>query len=351
MPKKDTNKINNKQNKITKHDALINAMHSNIELDTIDTQPKEEEKQKDKVKQQTPKDKRGLSAKSAMLHTYKEDVKNLVKKRKISMVRALAMQSDKKTQVDGDELITISSADKQKGSNTIFFIISSILMFVLGIVAIFVAYSAHQKQLNINSGVVTPIDKSLIFVEYRAKINITDRRNKDILRDLQKLRDQTNTTLGSITQILPQDSGKTITQQELIKRLGLSLPKQFIRLMDRGDNYMIGVHIADRNTPFILLTTTSYEHAFASMLEWEKVAERELQPFFSFSNNNPVNQKAENIVIKNLNARVIRNSNNEIRFLYSFLDNKTLLITNNIYTLTEIAQRYKVRNASVIKNI
>ncbi len=348
MPKKDINKINNKQNRVAKHDALINAMHSNIELDAIDIKPKEQKEQENKTKQQTPKDKRGLSAKSAMLHTYKEDVKDLVKKRKISMVRALAMQSDKKTQVDGDELVTISSGDKPASSNTIFFIISSILMFILGTVAIFIAYNAHQKQLNINSGVIAPIDKSLIFVEYRAKINITDRRSKDILRDLQELRDQTNTTLGSITKILPQDSGKTITQQELIRRLGLSLPEQFIRLMDRGDNYMIGIHIADRNTPFILLTTTSYEHAFASMLEWEKIAERELQPFFNISNNNPAKQEAENIVIKNLNARVIRDDNNQIRFLYSFLDDKTLLITNNIYTLTEIAQRYKVRNASFI---
>jgi hypothetical protein len=228
-----------------------------------------------------------------------------------------------------------------------FLLASGILMIILGTAAIYIAYTAHQSQIAMQQAIAKPpANAPLLFVEYRAKLDITDRRPRGILNDLQTILQQSNTTLGSITQVLLQDSGKTITQQELIQRLDLSLPEQFVRLLSNGDKYMVGMHITDRNVPFILLTTTAYENSFATMLEWESVAERELRPFFNSPGSRTLKRDPGNIVIKNINARVIRDEDKNIRLLYSFLDEEALLITNNINTLTEVARRYKVRKAA-----
>jgi len=341
MPNKETNKVSSKSGDL-KQRAPLNATQGNIELDSIPREPEP------KVKE-VQKPKRGLSSKSAMLHTYKEDVQSLVKDRKISMVRAMVMQSDKRTQLDGDEVVTISSKEQQpRGLSTKFIIIASILMVILGTAAIFIAYNAHQAQLaaqaSKKAGVTT--DDSLIFVEFRAKINVTDILPREILADLSDIAKRSNATLGSITQVLLQKDSYTLWQSELLQVLDLSLSDQFKRLLGKDAAYMVGVHVADRNTPFIILTTTSHEHAFAAMLEWEKRIEIELSPFFKTAGSHSPSRKPGNIVVKNITARVMRDEANNIRVLYSFLDDNTILITNNISTLTEVARRYNVRKAS-----
>ncbi|MCD5384492.1 MAG: hypothetical protein LRZ97_01080 [Candidatus Pacebacteria bacterium] len=292
---------------------------------------------------------RTLANKSAMLHTYKDDIRDLVKNRKISMVRALAMQSDKKTQLDGDELVTISSREPHSNTSTMFMVISSILMFVLGATAIVIAYNAHQAQLTAretNKSKTLLADDSLIFIEYRTKLDVTDKRPKKILDDLRGILESSNTTLGSITQILLQNNSRTLWQSELLPLLNLSLSEQFTRLLGNKDDYIVGIHIADRNTPFIILTTTSHDHAFAAMLDWEASAEKELRPFFNTVGPSSLTRKFGNIVVQNINARVMRDDSDDIKILYSFLDEQTILITNNINTLTEVARRHKVRKAS-----
>ncbi len=333
--------------------AALNPMASNIELDSI-TQPqsaKSTDKEDIKHKEKDTKPRRGLSAKSAMLHTYKEDVQSLVKNRKISMVRAMAMQSDKKTLKDGDELITISSkeAEPKGGVSRMFLIISSILMLILGMSAIYIAYSAYQRQLVTQNATNKPMvaDKSMIFTDYRINVDIADLSNRKVLSILNDAMLESNTTLGSVTQFAIKDTGRLLTQQELPIRFGLSLDDQFIRLMGRADRYMVGFHVADRNTPFILLTTTSSEHALATLLDWEKVGERELRPFFNSPGSRSLSRTPSNIKVENLNARVMRDDEGNIRFLYSFLDDNTILITNNINTLREVSQRYKIRKAAL----
>jgi len=238
-----------------------------------------------------------LASKSAMLHTYRQDVEGLVRKRKVSLVNVMAMQSDKKEYKDGSLVVNTLQNTRKKEGTTKFMFIASILMLVLGSLALFIAYSAYQAQLQKTaqdkSSVLT--DDTMIFVEHRARLNIADRLPRETLSELTRLLKNSQATLGSITQILLEWSAwsdalgaKTtfiIDQAQLIELLGLTLPEQFIRLLGEPDNYMIGMHMADRNTPFILLTTHSFEHAFASMLEWEGNAEVQLSPFFNTNGN------------------------------------------------------------------
>ncbi len=344
--KKQTTTTNSKKG------SVINSLQGNTEIDNKNEVPKPNKSQLDSTKT--------LANKSAMLHTYKADVQSLVKDRKISMVRAMAIQSDKAAGITNNtpSVVVKSAPSADKHTSSMFIIIASILMLILGSTAIFVAYSARQSKLaaiaDDKSSVL--LDDSIIFVEYRAKLDVTDRLPRETLSELKKILDNSNTALGSITQIIlqqrawsPELGGETtysLYQSEALELLGLSLSDRFIRLLGGDTSYMLGVHTADRNTPFILLTTRSYEHAFEAMLQWERVAETELSPLFNLEGNSSTSRTPGNVVIKNIDARVMRDESGEIRFLYSFLDESTLLITNNIHTLTEVARRYRVRKAS-----
>ncbi len=311
---------------------------------------------KTKAKKPQPKDK--LATKSAMLHTYKQDVEGLVRKRKVSLVNVMAMQSDKKMATDGSHIVNTMGTAKKKEGTTKFMIMASVLMLVLGAVALFVAYSAYQAQLQSTEQDKSQVlaDDTMIFVEHRARLNVTDRLPRETLSELAKILSQSQATLGSVTQVILEWSAWsdtlgaqttfTISQEQLIQLLGLTLPEQFIRLLGNPSDYMIGMHMADRNSPFIILTTVSYEHAFAGMLEWEGNAEAQLSPLFNTNGSGSSKRNIEDIVVQNIDARAVRDDARNLKLLYAFLDHETLLITNNIHTLTEVARRYKVRSAS-----
>jgi hypothetical protein len=299
------------------------------------------------VKNTEPKD--TLATKSAMLHTYKQDVQGLVRKRQVSLVNALALQSDKEGHL---------TENKVEPSSSKLLLLVSITMLVLGGIAIFVAYGAYtiQQESLTESQNEGPIDDTMIFVEHRARLNATDRLPRETSTELTRILTNSQATLGSITQIIIEwsvwddsiSAKRTfpISQSQLIQVLGLSLPDQFIRLLGGEDEYIVGMHVADRNTPFILLTTQSHEHAFAAMLDWENVAEVQLGAFFATEGSNSSKRTVEDIIIQNIDARAVRDEDRTIKLLYAFLDRETVLITNNIHTLTEVARRYSVRKGS-----
>lgn len=314
-------------------------------------------KSKDSSAQPEDKFKDKLSTKSAMLHTYKQDMEGLVRNRKVSLVSAMAAQSDK---IDKDGVVAVNtySDTKNRRSVTKLMLIVSVLMLILGGIIIFVAYSVYQtnQQFLEQDKASASSDRSLIFVEHIARFDATDRLPREIRTELAKMLVGSRASLGSITQIILEweqwsDSLRantkfSITQAQLIQLLGLNLSDQFIRLLGEPNDYMIGIHISDRNVPFILLTIESYEHAFASMLEWEKSAEIQLSPLFSTSGS-PSNRRIfKDLVIQNIDVRASRDEDGNLKFLYAFLDRNTLLITNNVHTLTEINRRHQVRKAA-----
>jgi len=307
-------------------------------------------------KPKKPKLRDKLASKSAMLHTYRQDVEGLVRKRKVSLVNIMSMQMDK----TGRQKV---KKEKKKNNTAKFMLIASMLMLILGTIAIFVAYDAYQTQLQKKTqdkqNVLT--DDTMIFVEHRARLNVTDRLPRETLSELARMLRGSQATLGSVTQIILEWSswndaigGKTtftIDQSQLLQILGLSLPESFIRLLGAPNEYMIGMHMSNRNSPFIILTTRSYEHAFAGMLEWEGDAETQLSPLFNTGGNGSSKRTVEDIIVQNIDARAVRDEARNLKLLYAFLDHKTLLITNNIHTLTEVARRYKVRKASGTANV
>jgi hypothetical protein len=77
------------------------------------------------------------------------------------------------------------------------------------------------------------------------------------------------------------------------------------------------------------------------MLDWEKQIGQDLQPFFE-SRGVPVGGEIlqfSDLSIDSIDARVVRGADGNIRIIYAIIEKNVLVITDNIQTLREIADR------------
>lgn len=295
--------------------------------------------------------KESLISRAAVLHTYKQDMQTLVRERKVSLIHAVAAESDR----DPTSLQGIPEEDGHDKKRSTLMLVGSIVLIVLGLITLVVGYTGYTLRKNAmeqdRQQAIT--DDTPIFIEHRVRVDITDRDARDTLAELAQLRDSSQATLGSITEVLLQNKvwDTTVLQNvmytlrvnELRTSLGLSFSEEMSAHI--GNSYLLGMHMADKNSPFVLLTTDSYDHAFAGLLDWEKRAGYELAPLFYSASEAGVSG-AENAVIQNIDARILRDSTGNIKVLYAFLDAHTFIITNNVFTLSEVARRYQVRKSA-----
>lgn len=283
----------------------------------------------------------------AVVHTFKDDVQHLVRNRKMSMTRIAALESDR-----GRE--TTEPQEAQEPWKTTTLIALTVLLLVIASVLGFGAFYAYR--LNTAPNLTPQFEPSILFTEAREQVDITDENPRGIMSLLGNARKNTLFSLGSIIELYvleetpPNEEGVSLLGHldaiDFLERIEAAVPDTFIQTL--GTDYMIGIHVIDESVPFMILTTRSYGHAFSGMLSWERNIEENLMPFFSPGVDfvKPAVAEGENsfsdTVIQNLDVRILRDSNNEIRIMYAFIDRSTIVITTNIRTLIELASRLRV---------
>ena len=282
-----------------------------------------------------------------MVHTFKDDVQNLVRNRKTSLTRIAAMESNRRSKE--------SDAPEVETSNKKVIVIGLIILFVI-ILGVFGLGSYYAYQLNTSTESIPQVEPSFIFTEARERVDITDKNARSIVELLASVRRNTFFSLGSMIELYvtetiqineSTENTEHIGSQGFLQSINASVPATFIQTL--GTDYVLGIHVIDENVPFIVLTTQSYGHAFAGMLQWENNMEEDLLPFFSPNAEfiKPAVAESSNSfkdeVIENLDVRILRDTDDEIRVVYAFVDRKTVLITTDIRTLTELANRARIQ--------
>jgi len=346
----------NKNKKIPKealHKALMRTLRGDISksLGPNATQqqvdhfvPVAEKKQLDsKVdKNSEPKDKN-----NAVVHTFKDDVQDLVRNKKMSFSRIAALESDRDERIPQNE-------EKRDPWKTTMIISLAILFLVIGGVITFGTFYAYK--LNTSPNLTPLLDPSIIFTEAREKIDITNTNKGGVMTLLADSKRNVLSPAGSVIEFYitkfnySRNGQKTtyhLNSTDFLKTINASVPNTFIQAL--GPKYVVGVYVTDRNVPFLILTTKSYGYAFSGMLAWEKNIEENLMPFFSPSTDftRPVSTQGNNTfadtVIENLDARILRDKNGNIRILYSFINRNTIVITTDVRAVVELAKRLRVQ--------
>lgn len=282
-----------------------------------------------------------------LLHTFKDDVQDLIKDQKLSMTKIRAIESDS----TNNKMPSLEETTTSHGG---------ILKFAIGgifsLAVIFGGGIYYVTTLSIPTHTPSTLAYGLFFTEGYESVDITNKVPRAVREALSVVRRRNSFSLGSVIEIVPTvrvrdtDTGESIPQRisskDLMKALGAQVPTLFTETL--GSLYMVGIQASDENVPFVVLHTTSYDYAFSGMLAWEKTIEEDLAPFISpgAQYTAPATTQSKNVftdtVVRNFDLRVLRDETGAIRLLYGFFDRKTIIITTQVETFLAIAERLQV---------
>lgn len=287
-----------------------------------------------------------LTNQSAILHTFTQDVESLVKDRKVSMVRAVALEADKDPRM---AQFAQEPAHKISANSLLMLLAGLCAVFAVGILGVTFyirTINAQQKAVEIPKA---RYDASLIFFEHSQPFDVTDLESYELIGGLAHLRDTVPSSLGSMTSIdmyetafdpvTNRRAASALTLPTFITNSKFNLPDQLSRAL--SGNYMVVVHQGEKPTPIMLLQASEPDAAFAGMLRWEKNMASNLSPLFPLGTLTLAEAPPEfsDLSFNNIDARVLYDGNQNIVVLYALLERNVVAITNSLVTMQEVASR------------
>ena len=283
------------------------------------------------------------------LHTLKDDFQDIVRDKKISLVRAAALELDKKRDEDQSKLEVSKS-----GNRHMFRIVfAAILLASLGSAAFFgVALIMNERE----GGPATLPETSLLFAEAALPLHLENLSTFALKELLAQARSPNSTILGSIRQIVPtlQEIGgvedapreRPATLEEFFSALDTHTPPDLLRAL--SPDFFFGIHTVDENAPLFVIPVSSYERAFAGMLEWEGTMNADLAPIFTRVPDTKMNlggalekRRFEDLVMRNYDVRALKDETGTIQLYYSFPTRALLIIAESPYSFAEILSRLR----------
>lgn len=282
------------------------------------------------------------------VHTLKDDLQHVVRDKKISYVRAVALEEEKKAKRAGSE----NALPRRSSwvSRTIFTIV---ILFALGGAALgAVLFIENQK----SAQAPTLNTSSVMFAEQTVTFPLGNTPPADVKRALAEARARGTFTLGAITRVMPTisegdiDAGTLSERQatfaEFLSHIGARPPEELARAV--SSEFFFGIHTVDENAPVIVVPVTSYENAFAAMLAWEKTMSAELQPIFTplppyelSPEGLPVERAFRDTLMRNYDVRAMKDDAGAIQLFYSFPTRNILIIAESPYSFTEALSRLR----------
>lgn len=283
------------------------------------------------------------------LRTLKNDLQDIVREKKISLVRAAALESDKK-RIPGDsiERAQISAARSRKVVHILFAVF---MLVLLGSAATFGVVIVMQERSGIPP---REAGNAILFSENTYAIPLENHSPLETKRLIAQARN-TSGTLGSITQFVPvettttEDGVEVTTEISLgyfLERLGAQVPEDLKRALSQ--EFFFGFHTVDENAPIFVIPVASYERAFAGMLNWEQTMNADLSPIFTAVPEQkiglgglPEKRRFEDVVMRNYDVRVLKNDAGVVELYYSFPNQHLLIIGESVYSFTEVLNRLR----------
>lgn len=153
------------------------------------------------------------------------------------------------------------------------------------------------------------------------------------------------TTVGSTT--------LRTTGSQFIDKLEFDMPDILKRSLT--DRWMLGVHDSDgQNFPFMIFTTDFFQNAFAGMLKWEPSMPEDLANLLGYNERARIDDTLsttsiaafynirgvfEDKVLRNRDVREFISEKGEMLFLYSFIDENTVIFATSESTIGALLDR------------
>lgn len=281
------------------------------------------------------------------LRTFRGDIEESVASGKTTPISIATAEANVRKKLS---IGTIVNSPKTKSR---LIVAASALFILLGIGALAYGLSLLGKDSPTTPGTPT----LLIRTEQVVSLDTTGREADEIKNILIDGREGAQGQLNTMIAIIPTVTSLTsegtretmpLSSSQFFSALELNAPGALVRSF--GNDFLFAIHIFDGNQPFLILDVDSYEAAFSGMLSWEEVIVQDLGPVLRKESELSVGTGAfakvlfEDAVVKNVDARVLKNQDGKTILLYAFPQRNLLIIATNPETFGEILARLGSRS-------
>lgn len=150
----------------------------------------------------------------------------------------------------------------------------------------------------------------------------------------------TQNTTGTSIQIYPtlQEGGvlRPATSKEFFSTLKMGLPRAFLSTLD--DALMMGVVVAKKPEPFLIIRSYNFDELFAGLLAWEDTMRTDLTPLFGVLPGEATT--FTDAVASNKSTRILKDGAGNEVLVYSFINQNTVIITTNGEALAALVSKF-----------
>lgn len=285
----------------------------------------------------------GVASAIYPVHTMKNDLQETVRERKISVVRAAAMEQERRPH----EAFTPMLEQTPRGTGKKIALLLVVILFVLCLTgaAVYAGYVLMQQ----NQTPAQQSSPSLIFAENQIAFPISNQSSTGLKQSLASYMSQGG-SVGSITRIVPtvtaaDGSTQPATLSQFLTALGIQPPDSLMRAL--SDQFFFGIHMADTPAPVFIIPVISYDNAFSGMLAWEANMDSDLSPLVrqipaveaSPTGGLPIGRQFKDLVVQNYDVRGLEDDSGTLVLYYSFPTPNLLIIAASPYTFPEVLSR------------
>ena len=283
-------------------------------------------------------------ARPSPIQTYASDFSERVHAEHASPLTVLAAEQDSRS-----PKVDLQSPELKKSRRNLGYVIAGVALLVIGCTG---AYVAYGRYLAARAPVfLAPAVSAPIFVDERAQVSGTGA----VLE--QAIEQSVASPLGSGAVRLLYSTDATTTNNNLFIDLALPAPGILTRNVVASGGMAGVVNAGGTQSPFFILSVTSYTDTFAGMLSWEPSMPRDLAGLFppsvetaatttsatrvATTTNQTLRLPVQFVdsVVANHDVREYRDAAGHTVMLYGYWNQSTLIIARNAAAFTELVDR------------
>lgn len=266
------------------------------------------------------------------VHTLSSDLTNALYAKKGTVIKVALAEEEKRRMLDQGRALY--------SKQNIFFIVASIIFVLAGLGLITFFLIKQNPTANTNTQTVTL--PAYIFTDGNITVSLTDKTKEEsraLIASAVASIQSNETVVGIYPMYTINETEQLVSFSQFNTILALDIPPTVMSNFIGA--FMIGSHrSSDSVVPFLVLKTISEENARVAMFAWESTLyDAGVKSFGLESKLSLVDKSFENTIIRNKDARVLRDENGEIVLIYTFLDKQTLIITTKPDTIALAIER------------
>lgn len=293
--------------------------------------------------EETPKDS-PETPELKQIRTFQGDVAEAIKHQEESLYSIQRAEVKKREKVETEvekKAPKVKDPEAEKKRKAVLLTLGTLLLVALGGAAAYMGYNEFATKRA--PTVVTSVPNRFVRATLETEVSGTSLTRETLVQKLIEL-EQAEIKDNSVAHIIFTDDQATSTllsTEKFLRILESQAPASLVRAFN--PLFMFGLmENEDVPSTFMLVKLDSFENAFAGMLAWEKDMVRDLGDVLTTREgvrNLAPEASFEDITIRNKDARILRDTEDKTVLLYSFFENKLLIITDNEETFRTLVTR------------